>query len=64
MANPSKEKRLPAPNSCVNCKHEETCGYSMLATVGQRDPVWSFGQCVLGDRSYGHGPFFQVKEVS
>jgi hypothetical protein len=50
----------PAPNSCVNCKFELTCAYSSLATSGERDE-FSFGPCILGEKSYGNGPFFEKR---
>ena len=47
-------------NSCVNCQHELTCGYSMLATIGKRDNKFSYGKCVLGLMSSGK-PFFDKR---
>lgn len=49
-----------AENSCVNCQHEMTCGYSMLATVGKRDSKYSYGKCILGLMSSGR-PFFDKR---
>jgi hypothetical protein len=50
----------PAQNCCANCAHELTCGYSELATIGERDEKWSFGHCVLGKMSSGRD-FFERK---
>lgn len=47
---------LRAENSCVNCLHERTCGYSPLAMLGRRTPN-SYKACVLGLKSSGK-PFF------
>ena len=46
------------PRSCVKCEHEETCGYSHLATIGKRTEC-SFTECCLGDMSNGQ-PFFEA----
>jgi hypothetical protein len=51
----------PAPNSCVNCRFELTCGYSGLAMSGRRTEPFSYGPCVLGEKSFGAGPFFQAR---
>ena len=50
----------PAPNSCVLCGHEKTCGYSFLATCGERNER-SYMECSLGLMSYTHRPFFEPK---
>jgi len=50
----------PALNSCINCKFELTCGYSHLAMIKERTR-FSYGPCVLGDKSDGH-PFFEQRE--
>jgi hypothetical protein len=42
-----------APNSCVRCKHEKTCGHSHLTTLGVRHVEFSYGPCVLGRMSNG-----------
>lgn len=52
----------PAPNSCANCKYEKTCGYSHLANLGYRTE-FSYGECCLGERSYGMGTFFRQKAI-
>ena len=52
----------PAPNSCVNCEYEKTCGYSHLANLGYRTE-FSYGECCLGERSYGMGTFFKPKAI-
>lgn len=44
MGNKYNEKN-PAPNSCVNCKNEMTCGYSHLANLGHRTE-YSYGEFV------------------
>jgi hypothetical protein len=58
--NESSEEN-PAENSCVNCIHELTCGYSPLApnSIGKRTR-FSYCPCVLGDMS-GGTPFFSKK---
>lgn len=47
----------PATNSCSQCKHELTCGYSMLAMTGSREDG-SYTPCCLGNMSDGE-PFFK-----
>lgn len=53
-------EKATAPNSCVRCKFENTCGYSFFAGFNERDEL-SYKPCVLGNRSYGAGPFFELK---
>lgn len=48
------------PNSCVLCKNEETCGYSFLATQGERNKG-SYDKCPLGLMSSTDKPFFEAK---
>lgn len=47
---------LPADNSCPNCEHEKTCGYSPLAMLGERR-LYGNSPCCLGLMSSGK-PFF------
>ena len=47
-----------APNSCIRCRFELTCGYSPLAMLNTRTEQ-SFEPCCLGERSFGAGPFFE-----
>ena len=49
-------------NCCAKCKYELTCGYSPLATTGDRTEC-SYEECCLGDMSYGKGSFFKEKEM-
>jgi hypothetical protein len=56
--------QIAVVNSCVNCKFEETCGYSPLAMLKRRTEN-SYGPCALGLMS-PHGnreprPFFHPK---
>lgn len=48
---------LSAENSCPNCEHEKTCGYSPLARLGKRADYGN-KPCCLGLMSSGK-PFFQ-----
>lgn len=50
---------VAAPNSCVRCSHEKTCGYSPLAMLGHRHEG-SYDACCLGMMSCGK-PFFDPK---
>lgn len=49
-----------AENSCPNCVHENTCGYSPLAMLGHRS-VLSNKPCCLGMMSFTGKPFFKSK---
>ncbi len=60
--NSEYSKDNPAPNSCVNCKYEMTCGYSYLVTLGKRTK-FSYDECCLGKRSYNNGTFFEKKST-
>ena len=49
-------------NCCANCEYEKTCGYSHLAMLGYRTE-YSYKECCLGEKSYNHGSFFEVKSL-